>query len=257
MLIFAETTSPPNMAIININTPLGDIKVRLYNETPIHRDNFLKLAQEGFYNGTLFHRVIENFMIQGGDPNSREATPEQMLGTGDPGYTLPAEIVTGLYHKRGALAAARMGDEMNPNRESSGSQFYIVWGQTYNKSKLKQQEKQMLQQMEQQAFNALAAAHKEDIMNLRRNRNREGLAALQEQLVKQAQQEVKAKAPLFTEEMYKVYEEIGGTPFLDGQYTVFGEVTQGLDIVEKLQCVATGVADRPVQDLKIQVTVED
>ena len=123
MLIFAEITRPPNMATININTSLGDIKVRLYDETPIHRDNFLKLAQEGFYNGTLFHRVIENFMIQGGDPDSREAAPEQMLGTGGPGYTLPAEIVTGLYHKRGAIAAARMGDEMNPNRESSGSQF--------------------------------------------------------------------------------------------------------------------------------------
>ncbi len=245
------------MATININTPFGDIKVRLYDETPIHRDNFLKLAQEGFYNGTLFHRVIENFMIQGGDPDSREATPKQMLGTGDPGYTLPAEIVAGLYHKRGALAAARMGDEMNPNRESSGSQFYIVWGQSYNKSKLKQLEKQMLQQMEQQKFNALAASHKDEIMNLRRSRDREGLATLHERLIQQAQQEVKAKAPLFTNEMYQMYEETGGTPFLDGQYTVFGEVTQGLDVVGKIQSVTTGVADRPVQDLKIQVSVED
>ncbi len=257
MLIFAEITRPPNMATININTSLGDIKVRLYDETPIHRDNFLKLVQEGFYNGTLFHRVIENFMIQGGDPDSREAAPEQMLGTGGPGYTLPAEIVTGLYHKRGAIAAARMGDEMNPNRESSGSQFYIVWGQTYNKSKLKQLEKQMLQQMEQQRFNALAASHKDEIMNLRRSRDREGVATLQERLVQQAQQEVKTKAPLFNEEMYQVYEETGGTPFLDGQYTVFGEVTQGLEVVEKLQSVTTDMADRPVQDLKIQVTIED
>lgn len=245
------------MATININTPFGDIKVRLYDETPIHRDNFLKLAREGFYNGTLFHRVIENFMIQGGDPDSREATPKQMLGTGDLGYTLPAEIVAGLYHKRGALAAARMGDEMNPNRESSGSQFYIVWGQSYNKSKLKQLEKQMLQQMEQQMFNTLAASHKEEIMTMRRNRDREGLAELQERLLQQAQQEVKAKAPLFTNEMYQMYEETGGTPFLDGQYTVFGEVTQGLDVVGKIQSVTTGMADRPVQDLKIQVSVED
>ena len=115
----------------------------------------------------------------------------------------------------------------------------------------------MLQQMEQQKFNALAASHKDEIMNLRRSRDREGLATLQERLVQQAQQEVKTKAPLFNEEMYQVYEETGGTPFLDGQYTVFGEVIQGLDVVEKLQSVDTGMADRPVQDLTIQVTIED
>ena len=115
----------------------------------------------------------------------------------------------------------------------------------------------MLQQMEQQKFNAFASSHKDEIMNLRRSRDREGLATLQERLVQQAQQEVKTKAPLFNEEMYQVYEETGGTPFLDGQYTVFGEVTQGLEVVEKLQSVTTDMADRPVQDLKIQVTIED
>lgn len=244
------------MATINITTPLGNIKVRLYDETPIHRDNFLKLVQEGFYNDTLFHRVIENFMIQGGDPNSRNATPEQMLGTGDLGYTLPAEFVSGCYHKRGALAAARMGDEVNPNRDSSGSQFYIVWGQTYSSAKLKQLEQQMLQQIEQQEVNRLSLERREEIMNLRRSRNREGLMELQEQLIQQAKQVVKAKEPLFTEEMCKVYEEVGGVPFLDGQYTVFGEVESGLEVVERLQQVPTGMADRPLEDIKIQITIE-
>ena len=244
------------MATINITTPLGNIKVRLYDETPIHRDNFLKLVQEGFYNDTLFHRVIENFMIQGGDPNSRNATPEQMLGTGVPGYTLPAEFVSGCYHKRGALAAARMGDEVNPNRDSSGSQFYIVWGQTYSSAKLKQLEQQMLQQIEQQEVNRLSLERREEIMNLRRSRNREGLMELQEQLIQQAKQAVKAKKPLFTEEMCKVYEEVGGVPFLDGQYTVFGEVESGLEVVERLQQVPTGMADRPLEDIKIQITIE-
>ena len=244
------------MATINITTPLGNIKVRLYDETPIHRDNFLKLVQEGFYNDTLFHRVIENFMIQGGDPNSRYPTPEQMLGTGDSGYTLPAEFVSGCYHKRGALAAARMGDEVNPNRDSSGSQFYIVWGQTYSSAKLKQLEQQMLQQIEQQEVNRLSLERREEIMNLRRSRNREGLMELQEQLIQQAKQAVKAKKPLFTEEMCKVYEEVGGVPFLDGQYTVFGEVESGLEVVERLQQVPTGMADRPLEDIKIQITIE-
>lgn len=244
------------MATVNITTPLGNIKVRLYDETPIHRDNFLKLVQEGFYNDTLFHRVIENFMIQGGDPNSRNADPEQMLGTGDPGYTLPPEFVSGCYHKRGALAAARMGDEVNPNRDSSGSQFYIVWGQTYSSAKLKQLEQQMLQQIEQQEVNRLSLERREEIMNLRRSRNREGLMELQEQLIQQAKQAVKAKKPLFTEEMCKVYEEVGGVPFLDGQYTVFGEVESGLEVVERLQQVPTGMADRPLEDIKIQITIE-
>ena len=149
-----------------------------------------------------------------------------------------------------------MGDEVNPNRDSSGSQFYIVWGQTYSSAKLKQLEQQMLQQIEQQEVNRLSLERREEIMNLRRSRNREGLMELQEQLIQQAKQAVKAKKPLFTEEMCKVYEEVGGVPFLDGQYTVFGEVESGLEVVERLQQVPTGMADRPLEDIKIQITIE-
>ena len=175
------------MANIKISTSLGDITVRLYDDTPIHRDNFLKLASEGYYDGTLFHRVIRDFMIQGGDPDSKGAPAGKQLGVGGPDYTLQAEIKPHLFHKRGALCAARLGDEVNPNRESSGSQFYIVWGSVYNPSQLKQMEKQMKQNQVAVTFNDLVSYHKEEIMNMRRNRDRAGLQAMQEQLLKEAE----------------------------------------------------------------------
>ena len=144
------------MTKVKINTTEGEIIVRLYDETPKHRDNFIKLAKEGYYDGTLFHRVIKDFMIQGGDPNSKDAPAGKMLGTGGPGYTVPAEFVyPQLFHKRGALSAARQGDEVNPNRESSGSQFYIVWGKVYKPQELKQMERQLAMQQEQMVFNKL------------------------------------------------------------------------------------------------------
>ena len=180
------------MAKVLIKTSEGDIKVRLYDETPQHRDNFLKLAKEGYFDGTLFHRVIKDFMIQGGDPDSKGAPKGKMLGTGGPDYTIPAEFVyPQLFHKRGALSAARLGDEVNPERESSGSQFYIVWGKTYKQNELKQMEKQMGMQMEQNIFNQLAKEHHDEIMNFRRNRDREGLMKLQDELVDETKKRCK------------------------------------------------------------------
>lgn len=190
---------------VKISTNYGDIVVALYNATPKHRDNFIKLATEGYYNGTLFHRIIKDFMIQGGDPDSKTAQPGQMLGNGGPGYTIPAEIKPNLFHKKGALAAARMGDEVNPNRESSGSQFYIVQGRVFPDDILNSMEQQM---------------------------NRK-----------------------FPENQRKIYRTIGGTPHLDGGYTVFGEVVSGLDVLDKIAAVKTGPADRPVEDLKMTVSV--
>ena len=245
------------MANIKISTSLGDITVRLYDDTPIHRDNFLKLASEGYYDGTLFHRVIRDFMIQGGDPDSKGAPAGKQLGVGGPDYTLQAEIKPHLFHKRGALCAARLGDEVNPNRESSGSQFYIVWGSVYNPSQLKQMEKQMKQNLVAVTFNDLVSYHKEEIMNMRRNRDRAGLQAMQEQLLKEAEDICKANPAGFTEEQVQAYTTVGGTPHLDGQYTVFGEVTDGLDVVEKIQGVKTLRGDRPCDDVKvIAMTVE-
>ena len=245
------------MAKVIIKTTEGDIKVRLYDETPQHRDNFIKLAKEGYFDGTLFHRVIKDFMIQGGDPDSKNAPKGKMLGTGGPDYTIPAEFVyPQLYHKRGALSAARLGDEVNPERESSGSQFYIVWGKTYKNAELKQIEKQMVMQQEQAIFNALAKEHHDEIMDLRRNRNRQGLMELQDKLIAETKAKCKETgSPKFTEEQVKTYTTIGGTPFLDNQYTVFGEVEEGLDVVERIQNCETLRGDRPKEDISMTIEI--
>lgn len=240
---------------VRIQTTLGDITVRLYDETPQHRDNFVKLAKEGYYDGTLFHRVIKDFMIQGGDPDSKGAPAGKMLGVGGPDYTIEAEIKSGLYHKRGALAAARLGDEVNPERRSSGSQFYIVWGQVYNEGQLRQFSKQMEMQQMQAVFNALAKEHYGEIMQMRRERNRAGLQELQEKLAAEAEAKVKAQGAGMSDEQRAIYSTVGGTPHLDGQYTVFGEVEEGLDVVEMIQQAATARGDRPVDDIKMRVVV--
>ena len=241
---------------VKIQTMLGDIVVRLYDETPIHRDNFVKLAKEGYYDGTLFHRVIKDFMIQGGDPDSKGAPAGKMLGVGGPDYTLEAEIKDGLFHKRGALAAARHGHQVNPERRSSGSQFYIVWGQVYNEGQLRQFSKQLKMQRMQDIFNQLAAARKAEIMQMRRERNRAGLQELQDQLAAEAEKQTAGYTGL-SEEQQRIYSTVGGTPHLDGQYTVFGEVEQGLDVVEMIQSSATGRGDRPIDDIEMRVSVID
>lgn len=242
---------------VKITTTEGDIIVNLYDETPQHRDNFIKLAREGYFNGTLFHRVIKDFMIQGGDPDSKGAPAGKTLGTGGPDYTIPAEFVyPQLFHKRGALSAARLGDEVNPNRESSGSQFYIVWGKVYKASELKQMEKQLEMQQEQTIFNQLAKENRDKIMDLRRNRDRARLQELQDELIAETKAiSLEKGKPTFTDEQKETYTTVGGTPFLDNQYTVFGEVVEGLDVVEKIQNTQTGRNDRPTTDISMTVEV--
>ena len=186
---------------VKIETTYGDIVVKLYNETPKHRDNFLKLVKEGTYDGVLFHRVIQNFMIQGGDPNSRNAKKGEMLGNGELGYTLPAEFVPSLYHKKGALAAARQADQVNPEKRSSSCQFYIVQGEKWDAEKLKRVETSM--------------------------------------------------GKSFTKEQAEVYATLGGTPFLDGDYTVFGEVVEGMDVANRIQKHIRDDNDSPVYDVRI------
>lgn len=241
------------MAKVKIQTTLGDITVSLYDETPQHRDNFLKLAKEGFYDGTLFHRVIKNFMIQGGDPNSKGASLNQPLGAGDVGYTIPAEFVfPKYYHKKGALAAARQGDEVNPERRSSGCQFYIVTGEVYSAGKLTQMEKSLAQQQLQSIFNELVVENRSKILEMRKNRDNAGIQALQEDLQKQTYAKAKELgAPKYTDEQREVYTTIGGVPFLDNNYTVFGEVIEGLEVAEKIQMVETIPGDRPKEDVKM------
>ena len=239
--------------VLKIETSMGDIKVKLYNEAPKHRDNFIKLAKDGTYNGTLFHRVIKDFMVQAGDPESKNAPKGKMLGSGDVGYTVPAEFVYPKYfHKKGALSAARQGDEVNPKKESSGCQFYIVTGKVFNDSTLLNMEQQKNQNKVTEAFNALAQKHMKEIYKMRKANDQDGLYALQDTLFIQAEAEA-AKQPdfHFTPEQIKAYTTVGGTPHLDGEYTVFGEVVEGMDIVDKIQQVKTDRSDRPEEDVKI------
>ncbi len=196
------------MMKILFETTMGNITVALYDETPKHRDNFVELVKRGFYDGLLFHRVIEDFMVQGGDPDSRDARPGERLGAGGLDYTIEAEFrFPQLFHKRGALAAARQGDSVNPKRRSSSCQFYIVWGTVYEPEEI-------------------------DMMAMQLERYTRGEVVL-------------------TEEVKKSYSTIGGTPHLDGQYTVFGEVVAGLDVVEQMQSVRTDRSDRPYEDIRI------
>lgn len=240
---------------VKITTTEGEIIIRLYDRTPQHRDNFIKLVKEGYYNGTLFHRVIKEFMIQGGDPESKGAPAEKMLGSGGPGYTIPAEFVyPELFHKRGALSAARTGDEINPSRASSGSQFYIVWGKVYKEGELKEMEKHLEMQQQQAIFNKLVQKNVAKIKEMRINRDQAGLMALQDQLIKETEEESrKMGKPQFTPEQKEAYTTIGGTPFLDNQYTVFGEVESGLEVVEKIQNCTTNSSDRPKSDISMKM----
>lgn len=237
---------------VKLETSMGDIVVELYNDTPKHRDNFLKLAREGFYDGLLFHRVIKDFMIQGGDPESKTATPDTQLGGGDPGYTIEAEIVYPThFHKRGALAAARTGDQVNPERRSSGSQFYIVTGNVYQQGQLAGLQQQLEGAAKQAIFNRMASEHRAEIQQMYQSGDQAGLDALQQQLIAAMEAEYAAHPASLTQEQIAAYTTVGGAPHLDNQYTVYGEVVEGMEVVDKIQNVATGRADRPVTDVRI------
>jgi len=196
---------PPKDCYILMKTTLGDLVLKLYDDTPLHRDNILKLIQQNYYDGLLFHRVIKGFMVQGGDPNSKNAGADTRLGSGGPGYTIPAEISNNRVHFKGALAAARQGDQVNPKKNSSGSQFYIVQGGPVGETTLNRQEQ--------------------------------------------------TTGVIYSDELREKYYEVGGTPALDFNYTVFGQVVEGLDIIDKIASTATLPGDRPVEDVKI-ISVE-
>ena len=241
-----------------MHTTLGDITLKLYNETPTHRDNFLKLVNDGTYNGLLFHRVIKEFMVQGGDVTSKDAPMNKQLGAGDLGYTVPAEFVYPKYfHKKGALCAARTGDEVNPEKASSASQFYIVTGKKYSDSELKQMEKQLENRLKQSIFARLQAENKSKIMELYRSGDKAELAILRDTLIGKTELEAekrKDEAKL-TEEQKEIYKTVGGVPFLDNQYTVYGEVVDGMEVVEKIEKSKTNRQDRPTENISI-ISVE-
>ena len=238
---------------VRFETNFGKITVKLYPETTKHRDNFSKLVKEGFYNGVLFHRVIKDFMIQAGDPDSKKAQPGAMLGSGDVGYTIPAEFVyPQYYHKRGALAAAREGDSVNPQKASSGCQFYIVQGKTFTDDDLNSMEINNKNKLEARLFQNIVDSKQEEINKYRQERNQSKLDILRDSILKVVKAEIQAKPTYkFTAQQRNDYKTIGGTPHLDGNYTVFGEVIEGMDIVEKISKTKTGANDRPVEDIRI------
>ena len=247
-----KTKADNKMTKVKLETTLGDIVVELYNETPQHRDNFIKLVKEGYYDGVLFHRVIKDFMIQTGDGNSKNAGPETTLGDGDPGYTIEAEFVYPKYfHKRGALAAARTGDQVNPERRSSGSQFYIVTGKIYSSDDLNMMTKRLADMKKQDIFRRLVTENNAKIQELQQSQDTAGLQALQNELIQQTEAEAANQPFTLTDEQIDAYTSVGGTPHLDGQYTVFGEVVSGMDVVDKIQNTTTGRMDRPTVDIKI------
>ena len=250
----SASNNDDNMTRVKIETNKGDIIVKLYNDTPKHKANFLKLVKDGTYEGTLFHRVINNFMIQAGDPNSKTATKDQQLGDGDVGYTIPAEFAyPERFHKRGALAAARQGDQVNPKKESSGCQFYIVTGQVYNDSTLTNFEKRKNYNVLNAAFTQLVMKNRDEIMNLQKKGDEKALMAMQDKLLAQAREQIKDEPEFkFTPEQVEAYTTVGGTPHLDGDYTVFGEVVDGMDVVDEIQQEATNSNDRPVDDVVIK-----
>ena len=209
MMMLAAVSCQKKEEVVVMETTAGTIVLKLYDQTPLHRDNFRSLVAEGAFDSLLFHRVIQDFMIQGGDPDSKYAEPGVLLGEGDRDYTVPAEfrLEDGIFHRRGVLAGAREGDDVNPEQRSSAMQFYIVWGKIFDDA---------------------------------------GLDKVQERLDRQTGGRVK-----LTPEMREVYKTVGGTPHLDGQYTVFGEVVSGLDVVDAIQHVPTDENDRPLTDVRI------
>lgn len=243
-----------NETQVLMHTSMGDIQLKLYNETPKHRDNFIQLVKDGTYNGLLFHRVIKDFMIQGGDVTSKDAPMNKSLGAGDLGYTVPAEFNYPKYfHKKGALCAARTGDEVNPERASSASQFYIVTGKKYSEAELNQMEKQLGNRLKQSIFARLQAENKPKIMEYYRSGNKEELAILRDTLIGKTELEAEKRKDetKLPKELREIYKTEGGVPFLDNQYTVYGEVVKGIEVVEAIQNVKTNKQDRPTENVVI------
>ena len=247
--------------LVQISTPYGDIVVKLYDKTPLHHRNFMKLVESGYYNGTLFHRVISKFMIQGGDPVSRHAKPGQLLGDGDTNYTIPFEYVPEYIHKRGVLAAARENDDINPKKASSGTQFYIVQGKKFTDRELDAVELKVERRTKQYILMNLlknkgdstvlkqfrSFVERRDTVNIRKVIDKYHDAVEAEYL--------RTKPFKLDDYQRQVYKTTGGTPHLDGAYTVFGEVVNGMEVVDRIASMKTDTNDRPLQDIPITMKV--
>lgn len=258
MFSSCNTTNDSNHEVL-ISTSYGDIRIRFYDKTPRHRDNFLKLVKTGYYDSTLFHRVIEHFMIQGGDPDSKNAKPGTMLGNGGPTYTIPAEIVPEYIHKRGVLAAAREGDDVNPLKASSGSQFYIVQGKVFTDKGLDAVELKVERRTKQYILGTILrkpANHQllKDFERCTQQRDSAGLQKLITQFMPEIDAVYSRTIPFkLSPEQRNIYKTTGGTPHLDGAYTVFGEVIEGMDVVDRIAAAKTDSNDRPVVNISMKI----
>jgi cyclophilin family peptidyl-prolyl cis-trans isomerase len=255
LTISSGFSSKKREAKFQIVTEFGTIKIKLYNETPLHRNNFIKLTKDGFFTDLLFHRVIKKFMIQGGDPDSKNAEPGKLLGNGDLGYTIPAEFNPKFFHHRGVLAAAREGDQVNPEKKSSACQFYLLQGRVFRlgeldslQTKLENSRKMNLMQTKIKAIeaelNKLGAEGKQNEITVRINALRE-----------EVDNENKKLPPIrFSAEQRKAYTTIGGYPSLDNNYTIFGEVIEGMDVIDQIAKQPIDKNNRPLKDIKFSIT---
>ncbi|MEI6122785.1 MAG: peptidylprolyl isomerase [Bacteroidota bacterium] len=252
----------PKEDIVAIHTPYGVIRVKLYNKTTQHHDNFIKLVQSRFFDSTLFHRIIPGFMIQGGDPTSRHAKPSQLLGDGDTNYRLPAEFVEEYIHKRGALAAARESDDVNPNKESSASQFFIVQGHKFTDAGLDSAEQKRERYTRSYLLIALLKKSNDTLTlkEFRQYMNKRDIPSINRILYAHRTEVdaeyTKSKPWKLTPQQRQVYKTLGGAPHLDGAYTVFGEVISGMDVVDKIAAAKRDTNDRPLKDLRMWMKVE-
>ncbi|HET9487737.1 MAG TPA: peptidylprolyl isomerase [Chryseosolibacter sp.] len=242
--------------IVTIKTKYGEMVAILYDETPKHKENFIKLAREHYYDSLLFHRVIEGFMIQGGDPDSRKAEKSQRLGEGGPGYTIPAEFNPKFFHEKGALAAARLDDRRNPDKASSGSQFYIVQGTKYPESHIKVDQQKFGSAL-QKFFSMPANKAYFDTLNTYFRAGDEGASDAYLDKLKPVVEQQLGITVERSPASVKAYSTVGGAPHLDGQYTVFGKVIKGLEVVDKIAAEPKDEQSRPLEDIRMQVTVEE
>ncbi|SHJ74239.1 peptidyl-prolyl cis-trans isomerase B (cyclophilin B) [Tangfeifania diversioriginum] len=251
----SNATQNDDETLAVIQTEFGDIKVKLYEKTAEHKKNFVKLVEEGFYDDLLFHRVIENFMIQGGDPESKNAEPGKMLGGGSLDYTVPAEFVPEYYHKRGALAAARRGGPSNPEKRSSATQFYIIQGEIFTHGKLDTLEMMKNSRLKKELLQQQLQSIENELNEFQQNNDREGFEIKVAQVREEVDSLIEAQGLKFelTDEQRDIYTTIGGYPSLDGDYTVFGEVVEGMEVVDKIAAMETDKNNRPLKNIKMEI----
>lgn len=244
--------------VVEISTNLGSMKFKLYDDTPKHRDAFIELAKEGYYNGTLFYRVIQDFLIQGGSKSSKDAAPGKRIGYGDPDKTVDDEILSKYFHKKGALCAPRQPDDINPFKQSDISQFFIVKGRLHTNGELDTMELAVNRPIRNKVVNSIMTPDvREELKQLKDEKKVDEFRMLAQQIKDKIETEYSLSPGVleFSESQREVYTTIGGYPDLDGKYTIFGECISGFDVIDKIAALSTDKNNRPFTDIKIKVTI--